>query len=266
MLQHLLVPGLDVPKLIVLCLAALVAGFVDAIVGGGGLIQIPVALVLLPHYAVATIVGTTKIPSFTGTSIAAYKYSREVELNYRHLLVMTAVACCSAFAGSRLLTLVTNDFMKPFLLVVLSVVAVYTYTKKNFGVHSEKEHTEMQHIVYAVLISLVIGFYDGFVGPGSGSFLILAFITLLGYTFIKASATAKFVNLSTNIGSIVLFAISGNILYTVAIPMALCNGLGGYLGARLAILRGNAFIRIFFLVVVLATIARFGWDVILGPR
>ena len=219
---------------------------------------------LLPQYAVATVIGTTKIPSFTGTSIAAYKYSREVELHRGHLVLMMSIACVSAFLGSRLLTVVSNDFMKPFLLVVLTGVAIYTYTKKNFGVHSEKEHTAQQHLVYAVLISLVIAFYDGFVGPGSGSFLILAFIALLGYSFLKASGTAKFVNLSTNIGSIVLFGMSGHILYAIAIPMAICNGIGGFLGARLAILRGNAFIRVFFLVVVLATIARFGYDVLIA--
>ncbi len=253
----------EMTELLLLCLAAFVAGFVDAIVGGGGLIQIPAALILMPHYAVATVIGTTKIPSFTGTSIAAYKYSRHVKLNYKHLLLMASLAMCSAFVGSRLLTLVSNDFMKPFLLVVLTVVAIYTYLKKNFGIHSEKDHSERQHIIYAVCISICIGFYDGFIGPGTGSFLILAFITLLGYDFMKAGATAKFVNLATNIGSITLFALSGNIIYKVALPMAICNGIGGFLGARLAILRGNTFIRVFFLIVVIGTMIRFAYDVFL---
>lgn len=247
---------------ITLCIAAFLAGFVDAVVGGGGLIQIPVALVMLPEHSVATAIGTTKVPSFTGTSIAAYKYSREVKLNYPQLALMAVLACVSAFVGSRILTQVSNEFMKPFLLGVLVLVAIYTYTKKNFGMHSEKDHSDRQHLVYAVLISIIIGFYDGFIGPGTGSFLILAFVTLLGYDFLKASATAKVVNLSTNIGSITLFALSGNIHWAIAIPMAVCNGLGGYLGARFAILKGNAFIRVFFLIVVLATIARFAWDVI----
>jgi uncharacterized protein len=257
-----MLPELELSGLLLLCAAALVAGFVDAIVGGGGLIQIPLALVLLPNQAVATVIGTTKIPSFTGTCLAAYRYSRHVKLNYKHLAIMASLACVSAFAGSRLLTLVSNDFMKPFLLVVLSLVAIYTYKKKNFGIHSEKDHTEREHIIYAVAISIVVGFYDGFVGPGTGSFLMLAFVTLLGYDFLKATATAKFVNLSTNIGSIVLFAITGHLIYAIALPMALCNGLGGYLGAHLAVRKGNALIRIFFLIVVLATLARFAWDVL----
>ena len=216
---------------------------------------------MLPQYPVATVIGTTKLPSFTGTCFAAYKYSRHVPLNFRHLATMASIALPMAFLGSRLLTLVHNDFMKPFLLVVLTLVAVYTYTKKNFGEHSEKDHTERQHIIYASLTSFVIGFYDGFIGPGTGSFLILSFVTLLGYDFMKASATAKFINLATNIGSIILFALSGNIIYEIALPMMAANGFGGFLGARLAILRGNKFIRVFFLCVVMATIIRFAWDV-----
>lgn len=252
----------ELTTILILTGAAFIAGFVDAVVGGGGLIQIPVGLIMLPQYPVATIIGTTKLPSFTGTSFAAYKYSRHVPLNFRHLAIMASIALPMAFIGSRVLTLVHNEFMKPFLLVVLTLVAVYTYTKKNFGEHSEKDHTEREHIIYASLTSFVIGFYDGFIGPGTGSFLILAFITLLGYDFMKASATAKFINLATNTGSIILFAINGNIIYEIAIPMIAANGLGGFLGARMAILRGNKFIRIFFLCVVMATIIRFAWDVL----
>lgn len=249
-------------EVILMSIAAFAAGFIDAVVGGGGLIQIPVGLILLPGVPVATIIGTTKIPSFCGTSIAAYKYSRQVKVHYKNLAIMAVIAGLSAFVGSKVLTVVSNDFMKPFLLVVLTCIAIYTYTKKNFGVHSEKDHTEAEHRIYICIISLVLGFYDGFIGPGTGSFLILAFITLLGFDFLKASATAKFVNLATNVGSIIMFASSGRILYHIAIPMAVCNAIGGYVGAHFAILRGNAFIRVFFLCVVGATILRFAWDVI----
>jgi uncharacterized membrane protein YfcA len=240
-----------------LCLAAFAAGFVDAVVGGGGLIQIPAALLLLPGVPVATVIGTTKIPSFSGTSLAAIHYARHVPLNFKRIGLMMLLASPAAFFGSRMLTLVSNEFMKPLLLGILIVVAIYTYSKKNFGEHTEQEHSERQHIIYVILITLVFGFYDGFVGPGSGSLLILAFITLLGFDFLKASATAKFLNLSTNIGSIVLFAWSGKILYQYALPMAACNAAGGLLGARLAILRGNKFIRIFFLTIVMVMIVRF---------
>lgn len=248
-------------EIILLCIAAFTAGFIDAIVGGGGLIQTPSGLILLPQYPVATVIGTLKIPAFTGTSFAAAQYAKRVKFNYKQLGLMMSIAFMAAFAGSKLLTVVSNSFMKPLLLVVLIGVAVYTWRNKNFGNHTEKTHSVKRQGWYAVLISLVIGFYDGFIGPGAGSFLVLSFITLLGFDFLRASAHAKFVNLATNLGSIVFFAASGKIIYAIALPMAVCNGIGGLLGARLALLKGNAFIRILFLVVVTGTIIRFAYDV-----
>jgi uncharacterized membrane protein YfcA len=247
--------------LFLLCAFAFLAGFTDAIAGGGGLIQTPAALVLLPQYPLATVLGTLKIPSFSGTSIATTQFVRKVRVNWLLVGLMAITAFMAAFAGSTLLTRVNNSFMKPLLLIMLVLVAVYTFSNKRFGDHTEKDHSLRQQIIYSLLISLVIGFYDGFIGPGAGSFLILSFIGLLGFDFLKASAHAKFVNLATNLGSIVFFSISGKIIYSIALPMAACNALGGWLGARLAILRGNAFIRIFFLVVVCATIIRFAYDV-----
>jgi uncharacterized membrane protein YfcA len=144
---------------------------------------------------------------------------------------------------------------------VLSLLVFYTYAKKNFGQHSDKSHSFQKQILYAILISFFIGFYDGFIGPGTGSFLVLAFITLLGYDFLQASANAKMVNLATNFGSIILFIYKGKIIWLIAIPMAICNAIGGFIGAKLAINKGNKFIRIFFLIVVIATLIRFGYDV-----
>jgi len=242
---------------------AFAAGFVDAIVGGGGLIQTPAGLVLLPQYPVATVIGTLKIPAFSGTSLAAMQYAKKVSINKKLLLLMMVIAGIAAFCGSYLLTQLSNSFLKPFLLGVLVLVAIYTYSNKNFGVHTEKSHSVKHQWIYALSISIVLGFYDGFIGPGAGSFLVLAFISLLGFDFLKASAYAKFVNLSTNMGSLCLFAITGKIIYAIALPMAVCNAFGGWLGARLAILKGNKFIRIFFLIVVCVTIIRFAYDVFL---
>lgn len=249
--------------LIVLCLAAFVAGFVDAIVGGGGLIQTPLGLILLPNLPVATVIGTLKIPSFSGTFFAAIQYLKKIKMNWKLLLIMMVLAVPSAFAGSTLLTYMSNDFMKPLLLVVLSFLVLYTFVKKNFGLHAEKFHSSNQQVLYAVLISFFVGFYDGFIGPGTGSFLVLAFITLLGYDFLQASANAKMVNLATNFGSICLFILKGKIIWTIAIPMAICNAIGGFTGAKLAINKGNTFIRIFFLIVVVVTLIRFAYDVFL---
>ena len=249
------------PELALLCIVAFMAGFVDAIVGGGGLLQTPAGLVLLPQYPVATVIGTLKIPAFLGTSSAAFQYAKRVTIDYKLLGMMCVIAGIAAYAGSSLLNAVSNSFMKPFLLIVLIVVGLYTYTNKSFGIHTEKNHSRKQQLQYAIVVSLVIGFYDGFIGPGAGSFLVLAFVGLLGFDFLKASANAKFVNMSTNLGSIIFFAMKGKIIYAVAIPVAVCNLMGAILGARLALLRGNDFIRIFFLVIVCGTILRFAYDV-----
>lgn len=247
--------------IILLCVAAFAAGFVDAIVGGGGLIQTPMGLILLPQLPVSTVVGSLKIPAFSGTAFAAAQYVKKVTINWKLLLPMMALAMLASFAGSSLLTQMHNDFMKPVLLVVLSLVAIYTFVKKDFGQHKEKAHSPTTHIIYSLLISLVIGFYDGFIGPGAGSFLVLAFVVLMGYDFLHASANAKMVNLATNFGSILLFVLKGKIIWAIAIPMALCNAAGGFTGAKLAINKGNKFIRIFFLIIVTGTLIRFAYDV-----
>ena len=254
-----------ISTIIILCIAAFAAGFVDAIVGGGGLIQLPVAFIVLPQYPVYSVVGTLKIPAFTGTFFAAIQYVRRVPVNWKLIAACAGTAFAAALTGSYVLSLVSSSFMKPVILCILILVAIYTFSKKDFGQHTEKEHTAKQWMGYGIAIGLVIGFYDGFIGPGAGSFLVLLFISILGFDFLKASAHAKLVNLSTNLGSILFFVIKGSILYKIAIPMAIANGLGGMAGARLALLKGNKFVRVIFLVVVTGTIIRFAWDIFFKP-
>ncbi|WP_136668739.1 TSUP family transporter [Flavobacterium sp. H122] len=247
--------------ILLLCIASFLAGFIDAIAGGGGLIQTPVALLLLPNHAVSSLLGSLKIPGFTGTGVASIQYLKKVDMNWKLLLIMAFFACITAFTGSYFVTIVSNDFMKPLLFVVLVLVAVYTFIKKDFGNHTPKEYSAKKSIFLGIIISSLIGFYDGFIGPGTGSFLILAFISILGLDFLHASANAKLVNLASNIGSITLFIFKGKIIWLIAIPMAFCNGLGGWLGAKLAIKKGNGFIRVFFLIVVIGTLIRLSYDI-----
>ncbi|HLO73606.1 MAG TPA: TSUP family transporter [Flavobacterium sp.] len=244
-----------------LCIASFVAGFIDAIVGGGGLIQTPAALILLPNVPVASIIGTLKIPGFSGTSIATYQYLKRVNVNWKLFAVMALVSFTFAYLGSSLLNVMQNDFMKPLLFAILILLLLYTYLKKDFGQYQSNKLSSKQHYFYAILISIVLGFYDGFIGPGTGSLLIMAFIAFLGFDFLQASANAKLVNLATNFGSITLFVLKGKIIWAVAIPMAICNATGSWLGARLAISKGNGFIRVFFLIIVSIALLRFGYDV-----
>lgn len=249
--------------MIILCIAAFAAGFIDAIVGGGGLVQTPATLITLPQYPVATLLGTTKIPSFTGTSIASYQYAKRIKVQWKLLGIMCSIALVAAIIGSYTVSMVSNRFMKPIIFCILIAVAIYTYTKKKFGTATEKNLPGKHEMLYASVFAIVLGFYDGFIGPGAGSFLVLFFIGGLGFDFLKASAHAKFVNLATNIGSIIYFSSSGHILYHYAIPMAAFNVSGSFLGARLALIKGNRFIRMFFLLVILGTILRFGYDIFL---
>ncbi len=246
---------------ILFCIASFFAGFVDAVVGGGGLIQTPISLLLLPNIPVVNIIGSLKIPGISGTSFAAFQYLKKVKINWKRILPMLLLSCGMAFFGSYLMTQIKNDFMKPILIFILVLVAVYTFFKKDFGKAITKEIPENKMFIYGLIISISIGFYDGFIGPGTGSFLVLVLISILGFDFLNASANAKVINIATNIGSIAFFVLNGKIIWTIAIPMAFFNAFGGWLGAKTALKKGNEFIRVFFLIVVVGTLFRLCYDV-----
>ena len=252
-------------ELILLCIVSFFAGFIDSIVGGGGLLQTPAMLIILPQYPIATLLGTTKIPSLTGTSFAAFKYSRNVRIDWKLLIPIIFVAFWGATLGAYCITLISAESIKPVILALLIGIAIYTYSQKSFGLHQEKDLSFNKQLIIGLAFGFIIGFYDGLIGPGTGTFLLLAFITFLGNDFLRSSANAKYVNVGTNIAALVYFAQSGHILYEFAIPMAVFNLFGSFLGIKLALLRGNKFIRIFFLCVVSATILRFAWDVFIKP-
>lgn len=251
-----------VQELVLLCLAAFAAGFIDAIVGGGGLLQTPATFLILPHYPAATLFGTVKIPSLLGTSVAAYKYSKQVKFNVKVLSACVIAAFCASLLGAFSVSKLDNDLIKPIILIVLIAVALYTFLNKDFGIQQHRTQSLRKQVLLAGLFGLIIGFYDGLIGPGTGSFLILVFIAVLGFDFIGASAHAKIVNIATNLAALLYFSSTGHVLFQYALPMAVFNVLGSFLGARLALLKGNQFVRIFFLVVIFGTIARFAWDVL----
>ena len=246
--------------LLIVCIAAFAAGFIDAVVGGGGLVQTPAMLITFPHAPVATLLGTVKIPSFCGTAVSAYQYSKRIDIRWKLIAWVALAAFVAAMSGSYMVSVLNNQVLKPIILGVLILVALFTYTRKGLG----QQHAEIpfgEALWKGIIAGLLIGFYDGFIGPGTGSFLVLVFITIIGHDFMHASAHAKMVNLATNLASILYFGATGNILFHLALPMAACNMLGGWAGTRMALVRGNRFIRIFFLLVVSATIVRFAWDI-----
>lgn len=244
-----------------LCVLAFFAGLVDSVIGGGGLIQVPALLVMLPGVPIATIFGTNKIVSVSGTTVALAQIARKVTVPWRMLLAAAIVGAIFAFIGARSVTLIDPALLKPIILLLLIAVAIYTFMRKDFGhLHAPKWPESKQRWI-AIGIGAVLGFYEGFFGPGTGSFLIFAFVGLLGFNFLTASASAKVINITTNLAAIAWFAWNGNILYKLAIPMAVFNVAGALVGSRLAIKKGSGFLRVFFLIVMVALILRYAYDI-----
>lgn len=249
-------------QLLTLCVFAFLAGFIDSVVGGGGLIQIPALFIFFPNATVPLILGTNKVSSIAGTSAAALRFSRELKFNKLIIIASTATAFIFSFLGARFVNYLSDNLGRLIILVLLIVVFIYTFFKKDFGSQFSLKKENIKSVLYAAVIGAAIGFYDGFLGAGTGSFLIFAFIEILGFDFLRASALAKFVNFSTNLSALSYFAFTGNIIFYAALPMALFNVLGAVIGAKLAIAKGNTFVRILFLSVVSAVIIKFTYDLI----
>jgi uncharacterized protein len=248
---------------LLLCLAAFFAGFVDSIAGGGGLIQLPALFVFLPPSIAANVpqvMGINKFSSICGTSVATIQYARKVPLQWKLLAPIAAGAFTFSFLGARTVSILNPKFIKPVILVLLAVVAVYTYTRKKTVPDSIVLIPDRYKPWLAFVLGAAIGFYDGFFGPGTGTFLLIGFVSLFALNFLHASAHAKAINLTTNIAAVAWFASSGNIPYAYAIPMALANIAGSFIGSHMAILKGSEFVRKFFLAVVLLLIARFAYE------
>lgn len=248
-------------ELIVLCLAAFGAGFVDSIVGGGGLIQLPAFMMALPQYPMVTLLGTNKLVSMTGTAVSTWRFSRHIP--YIRTIIVPAILSSFVFSflGAYVVSMVSNEILKPVFMVCMFLVFLLTIRNKAFGIIDQDPH-KIIPVWKPILIGSVIGFYDGFFGPGTGSFLIIAFIGLLGMTFVQGSAYAKMINLTTNIGAILLFSMRGEFLFQYALPMMLFNIGGALLGVKLAILKGNEFVRGLLRGIVLATILKLGYDIL----
>lgn len=239
---------------------AFLAGFIDAVVGGGGLVQVPALFVLKPELSPATLFGTNKLSAIVGTANATWQYARRVQLPWRLLLITAVTAFVFSFLGARAVSVFNPDALRPMIIILLVAVFVYTLIKKDLGSLHAPKLSPMQQRVCGVLLGVVIGFYDGFFGPGTGSFLVFAFVGIFGFSFLAASASAKVINLATNAAALAWFIPTGNVLYQAAVPMALSNLAGSWCGAHLAMKRGSGFVRLFFIGVVALLLARMVWD------
>lgn len=235
--------------------AAFFAGMVDAVVGGGGLIQIPALLAQFPQTAIPTLFGTNKLSSIAGTGAALWRYARSVRIPWAVVLPATVAALLGAWGGAALVAWIPREAMRPLVIVLMIAVAVYTFRRKDLGQQSSRPLNPADRWK-GMLFGGVIGLYDGFFGPGTGSFLVFGFVRLFGMDFVQGSASAKVINFATNLSAIGFFASHGPLLWEIGIVMAVCNLAGSIIGTQLALKHGAGFIRKAFLLVVLLLIGK----------
>lgn len=246
-------------EVLVLCVLAFFAGLVDAVAGGGGLIQVPALFALLPGAAPAVLLGTNKVSSIAGTLAATLRYARAVVIDWRGVASAALLTGGAAAAGAWTVTRVPPAVLRPAVLVLLIAVLIYTVSHRRMGM-ALRPTEERPHTRGEAAYAGGVGFYDGFFGPGAGAFLMFGLVRWFRHGFLEAAARARVLNLASNGGALGVFLAAGQVDLAVGIPMAVANVAGGYVGAAAAIRRGAVFIRRIFLLVVLALVARLAWD------
>ena len=252
--------GVGLETIALLVLAAFAAGWIDAVVGGGGLIQLP-ALLLVPQVAPVQALATNKLASIAGTATSSLTYYRRVKPDLRTALPMAGLALAGSFGGAAVATVLPTEVFKPIIVVALAAVAVFVAVRPKLGAATSLRFTGRRHLVVACALGIVIGFYDGMLGPGTGAFLVISLVSVVGYDFIASSAKAKIVNFATNLGALALFVPTGAVVWGLGLCLAAANVAGSYLGSRTAIAKGTGFVRVVFLVVAGALIVKLGHDV-----
>jgi uncharacterized membrane protein YfcA len=245
---------------LLLGVAAYFAGFVDAVVGGGGLIQLPALFSAFPSSPPASLLGTSKFGGVWGTSVAAMNYVRVVRLPWHVMIPAGLMAFALSFTGAITVTHVPPTYLRRALPFILVVIAVYTFWKKDLGVRAVMRYSGRQEVLLALLVGALVGFYDGFFGPGTGSFFIFIFVRVFGYDFLLASASAKVLNVFCNAAALLWFGYSGHVMWLLGLGMAICGVAGSITGSRMAIKHGSQFVRSLFLVVVTLLVIKTSYD------
>jgi uncharacterized protein len=242
---------------------AIFAGFIDAVVGGGGLVQVPLLLLLFPELSHVQVIASNRFASVAGTSVAAFHYIRSVGIDTNVVLAAGIASAISSFGGTFVMRLIQPGVFKPILLIIIAMLAIYTFLKKDMGQVHQPRFAGKQALFVCVLIGLVIGFYNGFIGPGTGSLLVFSLVSVIGMNFLRASSNAKVINVIADAASLVGFLLSGAVVFKLALPMMAGNMLGSYAGSKAAILKGNSFVRYVFLMVITLLILRLAWDIVM---
>jgi len=241
-------------------LAMFSSGFIDAIAGGGGLIQTPAMLLTFPDRNPVQVVATSKTAAFFGTTTAAIQYRKFIKTDSRLLIAMVIPAFIGACFGALLASHISPESFKSSIFFMMIAIFFYTLLKPDLGkVHVEK-HSKEKLMVIGAIAACLIGFYDGLIGPGTGTMLMIALVAIMGFAFVGASAIAKVVNATTNLASIIVVGIRLWIMWKLGLVLAVANLAGGYAGSHMAIKKGSGFIRIFYLIVTAILILRLGYS------
>jgi uncharacterized protein len=247
-------------ELALLALASLLAGLIDSIVGGGGLVLVPALFATFPSTPPATLLGTNKFAAIWGTLISSHQFAKRVNLNWRVLIPAAAFALLGSLCGAWVVTKVEPTFLRRLLPLVMIIVLFYTLRNKNLGTIHTPRYTGARAVAITCAIGATIGFYDGFFGPGAGSFFVFLLVRLMGYDFLNASASAKVLNVATNFAALVLFASKGHVWWQVGLILAAANIAGSMVGTHLALKHGASFVRHIFILVVSLLILKTAYD------
>ncbi|MGO3324981.1 TSUP family transporter [Gordonia sp. (in: high G+C Gram-positive bacteria)] len=255
---------MDLPSLPLLSLlagGALVAGWIDAVVGGGGLVLLPLLLIAFPGAAPATALGTNKLTAVWGTATAAVMYLRRVSVDRRIVAISVPIAGLSAVGGALAASAVSSDVMRPFVIVLMLAVGAFVALRPQFGTtHESREPVSPIRFAVALGTLAVIGLYDGVFGPGTGLFLIITLTALLHQSFLQSAAMAKVANTATNIGALAVFASQGHVMWLLGAILAVANIAGSVLGSRLVLGSGTKIVRYALLVVVVVMAVKLTYD------
>ena len=248
-------------EIVFVLVAAFGAGIVDAMAGGGGLIQLPALFAAFPDTPHPTLLGTGKLAGLAGTTSAAARFIRHVRIDWGLVLPAAGGAFVAALVGAWIATGISPARFRALVPVLLAVVLLYTLLHRDFGrVHRAARARDATAARWPPAAAGAIGLYDGFFGPGTGSFLVFLFVRVFGLDFLHASASAKIVNAAANLAAILLFGLTGQILWLLGLAMAVCNVAGAQVGSHLAIRHGSGFVRVVFIAVVSCLIAKTAWD------
>ncbi|MDO4249271.1 MAG: TSUP family transporter [Neisseria sp.] len=252
-------------EIILLLVVGFLAGLMDAAVGGGGLLQIPGLFSLMPSSTpVATVMGVNKFASCTGTTMAGFQFVRKIRVPWKMLLPAALLAFVFSYLGAQLVSWIPVRYMKPAMLVIMAGMFVYTFFKKSLGQTVRERALSRREYYLGLLSGALIGLYDGIFGPGTGSFLTFIFVRFFAFDFMTATASAKIINITTNLAALSYFVPNGYIIWAWALPLAAANLIGGMVGANLAIRGGTRFLRYGFMALLVVLIGKFGWDVFTG--